>query len=64
MLLIQLVENPPKVGRSPTHMHMNVAERFTNIAALESIPRITLIWGRKALDLCQLVIDFNMAILI
>jgi hypothetical protein len=43
MLPIQLVENPTKVGHSPTHMHMNTTEWFANIATTKSIPRITLI---------------------
>jgi len=64
MLPIQQAENPPKVGHLPTHMHMSVAERSTNIATLESTPRITLIWGLKVPDLCQLVINPNMTILI
>jgi hypothetical protein len=52
MLLIQLAENPPKVGHFPTHMHMSVAKRFANIATPKSTPKITLIWGWKVLDLC------------
>jgi hypothetical protein len=51
MFPIQLVKNPPKVGYFPTHTHMSVVERSVNIAALESTPRITLIWGLKDPDL-------------
>jgi hypothetical protein len=43
MLSIQLTENPPKVGHFPTHMHMNVVEKFANIATAESTLKITLI---------------------
>jgi hypothetical protein len=64
MLPIQLVENPPKVKHSPTHMHMSAAERFANITTFESTPRITLIWGLKVLDSCQLVINLDTTILI
>ncbi len=50
------------MGHSPTHMHMNVTNFFANIVALESIPKIT--QGLKVLDMCKLVINPNMAILI
>jgi hypothetical protein len=52
------------VGYFSTHMHMSVVERSANIAALESTPRMTLIWGLKVPDLYQLVINPNMTILI
>jgi hypothetical protein len=64
MLPIQLVENPPKVGYFPTHMHMSAVERSANIATLELIPKVTLIWGLKVPDLYQLVINLNTTILI
>jgi hypothetical protein len=43
MLPILLANNPPKVGHSPTHMHMNTIKWFVNIATIELIPIITLI---------------------
>jgi hypothetical protein len=64
MLPKQLANNPPKVEHSPTHMHSNAIKRFTNIAAFELIPKITLIWGLKVPDMCQPAINLDMAILI
>jgi hypothetical protein len=66
MLPIQLVENPAKVGHSPTHMHKSTIEWFANIATVESIPKVTLIWGLKVLYLCQCqhVINLDTTILI
>jgi hypothetical protein len=64
MLLIKLAENLSMVGHSPTHMHIIVVEWFANIVTPKSTPKITLIWGLKVLDMCQLVINPNMAILV
>jgi hypothetical protein len=64
MLPILLVEIPPKVGHFPTHMHMSTTEWSANIAIVESIPRVTSIWGLKVLYLCQPMISLDTTILI
>jgi hypothetical protein len=45
-------ENPPKVGHSPTRMHMSAFVWFANITTHKSIPRKIMIWSSKDLDLC------------
>jgi hypothetical protein len=43
---------------------MNAIKRFTNIVALELIPKITLIWGLKVPDMCQPTTNLDTTILI